>query len=152
MAANIQPFLLATGRRDSADEGCRHRQTASPASWLHKWLREFTDDLVSPAAYFRTRQREEAEVPMVLLMPIAAGAPSLDPDALRRLAELGITDLALVRDEETVGLVLEGWAFDPNQSGRAALDALVDTRMEARMLRPLTQLAVSVVSNDGEGR
>lgn len=36
---------------------------------------------------------------MVLLMPIAAGAPSLDPDALRRLAELGITDLALVRDE-----------------------------------------------------
>jgi hypothetical protein len=89
---------------------------------------------------------------VVLLMPIAAGAPSLDPDSLRRLAELGITNLALVRDEETVGLVLEGWAFDPTRSGRAALDALVDTRVEARTLRPLTQLAVSAVSNDREGR
>lgn len=87
---------------------------------------------------------------VVLLIPIAAGAPSLDPDSLGRLAELGITNLVLVRDEETVGLVLEGWAFDPTQSGRAALEALVDTRVEARTLRPLTQLAVSAVSNDRE--
>jgi hypothetical protein len=92
-------------------------------------------------------------VPMVVvLMPIAAGAPSLDADSLRRLAELGITNLALVRDEETVGLVLEGWAFDPTRSERAALDALVDTQIEARTLRPLTELTVSALSNDGEGR
>jgi hypothetical protein len=118
------------------------------AGRAHDLLR--LDHLLDPR---RVRQREEAEVPMVvLLMPIAAGAPSLDPDALRRLDELGITNLALVRDEDAVGLVLEGWAFDPNQSGRAALDALVDTRIEARTLRPITQLAVSAVSNDREGR
>jgi hypothetical protein len=93
------------------------------------------------------------KVPMVVvLMPIAAGTPSLDADSLRRLAELGITNLALVRDEETVGLVLEGWAFDPTQSERAALDALVDTQIEARTLRPLTELTVSALSSDREGR
>jgi hypothetical protein len=87
---------------------------------------------------------------VVLLLPHSAGQPSFAPDAIRRLAELGVTHLALVRDEETVGLVLEGWAFDPDQSADAVLDVLAGGTQAAKTLRPLTQMAVSAGrSKDG---
>ena len=58
---------------------------------------------------------------VVLLVPSPAQELSLGPETLRQLAALGVADLAFLRDEQTVGLVLQGWAFDPRQSA-AALD------------------------------
>lgn len=94
---------------------------------------------------------------VVLLLPHAAGQPSIAPEAIRRLAELGVTHLTLVRDGETVGLVLEGWAFDPDLSTHAALHALAGGTQPARTLFPLTQMVLPRIgsqlsaSSDAEG-
>jgi hypothetical protein len=80
---------------------------------------------------------------VVLLVPHAAGEASLGPESLHRLAELGITNVALVRDEQATGFVLEGWAFDPDRSTDAAVMALAGSAEGARTLHPLTQMAVS---------
>ena len=63
-----------------------------------------------------------SQVPMiVVILPDAARELSLGPTALGRLAELGITNVALLRDEETVGLVLEGEPPELAPHGRLAL-------------------------------
>lgn len=51
---------------------------------------------------------------MVLLVARpSAGQPVLGPEAAQRLAELGISRISLLADRTGVGVVLEGWAFDP---------------------------------------
>ena len=78
----------------------------------------------------------------VLLVASPAQELSLGPETLRQLAALGVTDLAFLRDEQTVGLVLQGWAFDPRQSA-AALHTLIATTENTRTLLPLSQASVS---------
>ena len=80
---------------------------------------------------------------VVVLVRNPAGEVSLGPESLHRLAELGVTNIALVRDEQTTGFVLEGWAFDPRRSTDAAVTTLVGDAHGARTLHPLTQMAVS---------
>ena len=41
------------------------------------------------------------------------GQPVVGPKAVSRLAELGITRVSLLGDQTGIGVVLEGWAFDP---------------------------------------
>jgi hypothetical protein len=77
---------------------------------------------------------------MVVLLGPADGDFCLRPDHAYELARLGVTNVALLRDEQTVGIVLEGWSFDPAQSDRAAA-AIGATG--ARTLHPILQLAVS---------
>ena len=86
---------------------------------------------------------------IVLILPDAARELSLGPTMLGRLAELGITNVALPRDDETVGLVLEGWAFNPDRSARAAHELVARTTEGARTLRPITQMAVSAAPPRG---
>jgi len=82
-------------------------------------------------------------VPMVvLLVPGGDDVLSLGPEALEQVAGLGVTDIAVLRDEQVVGLVLQGWAFDPERSA-AALQMLVYTPGDARTLLPLSQASVS---------
>jgi hypothetical protein len=69
----------------------------------------------------------------------------LGADVVTRLSGLGITHVALVGDGESTGLVIEGWAFDP-QSSEAAAAVL---GVEARTLRPLVQMAVSAAVTEG---
>lgn len=71
---------------------------------------------------------------------------SLGADVVARLSGLGITHVALVRDGEGTGLVIEGWAFDPDHSSAAAAAVL---GVEARALRPLVQMAVSAAATEG---
>ena len=73
---------------------------------------------------------------------IEAGADDVDlgPAVAERLAELGVTSVALFRERETLCLVLEGWAFDPSSSGAAA--SAIGIQAEARALRPVMQTAL----------
>jgi hypothetical protein len=70
----------------------------------------------------------------------------LDAEAIARLSELGITHVALVRDGDTAGLVIEGWGFDSVRSAAAAATAL---GVEARTFHQLLEMAVSPALNAG---
>ena len=87
----------------------------------------------------------------VVLFPVSNEVPALQPAALDALARLGVTSVSLVRDEETAGLVLEGWAFDPARAHEAA-GAVTGTCDGARTLRPLVQMAVSSAAVNDQGR
>jgi hypothetical protein len=82
-------------------------------------------------------------VAMVLVrFPVSDEEPALQPAALAMLARLGFTSVSLLRDEQTTGLVLEGWALDPARAGEAAR-AAAGAREGIRMLQPLMQMAIS---------
>jgi hypothetical protein len=81
---------------------------------------------------------------MVLLMSDADGEFCLRCELMPRLSRLGITHIALVRDEQTVAVVFEGWSFDPVRSAREAAH-VVGAAPRARTLHPVMQLAVSTV-------
>jgi hypothetical protein len=85
---------------------------------------------------------------MVLLLGNADGAFCLRQELVSKLAGLGITNVALVRDEQTAGIVLEGWLFDPSRSAGAAAEA-VGARAGARTLHPVMHLAVSTAAPEG---
>jgi hypothetical protein len=94
----------------------------------------------------------------VVLFPVSGEEPALPPAALAALAQLGVTSVSLLRDEQTAGLVLEGWAFDVARATEAAR-AAAGARQGIRTLKPLMQMALSAsaaeASNQttgGEGR
>jgi hypothetical protein len=79
---------------------------------------------------------------VVVLFPVSDEEPALQPTALAALARLGVSSVSLLRDEQTAGLVLEGWAFDPARASEAAR-AVAGAREGIRTLQPLMQMAVS---------
>jgi hypothetical protein len=81
---------------------------------------------------------------MVVLLGPADTEFCLRPDHAYELARLGVTNVALLRDEQTVGIVLEGWSFDPARSERSAAAAIGATG--ARTLHPILQMAVSAAA------
>ena len=96
--------------------------------------------------------KERPEVGMVLvLFPISEEEPALEAGALTELAALGITSVSLLRDEQTAGLVLEGWAFDPRRADDA-VRAAAGARDGVRTLEPLVQMAVSAASTESRTR
>jgi hypothetical protein len=84
----------------------------------------------------------------VVLFPASDEGLELRPSALEALADLGVTSIALVRDESTAGLVLEGWAFDPADARRAAC-AVTGACRGVSTLQPLVQMAVSTAATNG---
>jgi hypothetical protein len=84
----------------------------------------------------------------VLLLDGADGEFCLRPELVSELAQLGVTNVALVRDEQTVGIVLEGWLFDPELSADAAAEAIRATPA-ARTLRPVMNVAVAAAAGKG---
>lgn len=82
---------------------------------------------------------------VVVLLPAFETEPSLQPAAVSELARLGVTSVVLVADERTVGLVLEGWAFDPSRSAEAAIAAVAGGGSPVRTLHPMAEMAVSTV-------
>jgi hypothetical protein len=85
---------------------------------------------------------------VLVLFPVAGEEPALQAAALAALARLGVTSVSLLRDEQTAGLVLEGWALDPSRAGEAAR-AAVGAAEGIRTLEPLMQMAVSAVPAKG---
>lgn len=86
---------------------------------------------------------------MVVLVESDEPGASLDATTIAELSELGVTNLALVRDERTVGIVLEGWAFDPAASAGAALSTLAGDARTVRALYPVGEIAVSAAQRKG---
>ena len=80
---------------------------------------------------------------MVVLVDAEPGAGALDAAAAARLADLGVTSISVVRDDAGVGVVLDGWAFDPAFAGGQAAAIVAGGREPARTLRPLLQTAVA---------
>jgi len=70
----------------------------------------------------------------------------LDSRALERIARLGITSLALLRDDDLVALVVEGWAFDAANS-RHVVESLVSST--DRPVRTLQSLGHMVIEGPG---
>lgn len=87
---------------------------------------------------------------LVVLLPREADV-SLDPETAGELAELGVTSVTLTRDDEGHGLVLEGWAFDPDRSAEAASALLSHGSATGRRLRPVMHVAVSASGVSGDG-
>jgi hypothetical protein len=65
----------------------------------------------------------------------------LGPDAVSRVARLGVSRISVLRDRSTVGLVLEGWALDPASAPLAA--GLLGVGRGSRALHPSLEIAVS---------
>ena len=83
----------------------------------------------------------------VLLLDGADGEFCLRQELVTHLARLGVTSVELVRDERTVGLVLEGWLFDPARSAEAA--EAVGASPAAQTLRPVMHVAVARAAAQG---
>jgi hypothetical protein len=84
----------------------------------------------------------------VLLLENADGNFCLRPELVSQLARLGVTNAALVRDEQTTGIVLEGWLFDPPRAAEAAATA-VGAGPDVQTLHPVMYLAVSTAEHEG---
>jgi hypothetical protein len=85
---------------------------------------------------------------MVVLLDHANGEFCLHQHLAEKLAGLGVTSLTVVRNEQTVGIILEGWLFDPARSAGAAA-AAVGAPPGAPVLHPILQAAVSAAVDEG---
>jgi hypothetical protein len=88
-------------------------------------------------------------VAMLVAGPDAA-EPVVGPEAAERLAHLGITRVSLLADPAGVGVVLEGWAFDPADIDDAVRAIFPYGSAGLRILHEIEHVAVSMAS--GEGR
>jgi hypothetical protein len=89
---------------------------------------------------------------MLVLLPGNLHDPAFGTESAGRLARLGVTRIVILRDNKTVGVVLEGWAFDPARSGRDAM-AIVAVQGSTRALQPVAEISVSLEADDhGPGR
>jgi hypothetical protein len=86
---------------------------------------------------------------LVVLLEGNGREPALSQHVLGELASLGVTSVSLLSDERMVGLVLEGWAFDPARSADAARAAIAGAETGERTLRRLIQTAVSAAPTSG---
>ena len=80
---------------------------------------------------------------MVVLLEAADSDYCVRPEQVAQLARLGVSNLALLRDRQTVGIVLEGWLFDPARSGAEAVCRLA---AGGRALHPVLHMAVSTAA------
>ena len=88
---------------------------------------------------------------LVVLLPDGELDGHVGSRAAAELAALGVTRLAVLRNADTVGFVLEGWSFEPDRSAQPALDAIAGDAPHAATLRLVMDTAVHPAS-EGSGR
>lgn len=76
--------------------------------------------------------------------------PVVGPEVAERLARLGVTRISLLADRSGVGVVLEGWAFNPASIGEAVGAMFPGGGAGVRIFHEIEHVAVSAAS--GEGR
>jgi hypothetical protein len=89
---------------------------------------------------------------LMMLFEGNRGGPVFREHVLGQLARLGITTVSVLRDDRMIGVVLDGWAFDPARSAEAARKAVAGTETGVRVLHPLLQTAVSSTTAEGGKR
>jgi hypothetical protein len=70
----------------------------------------------------------------------------LSPSQVAALSSLGIVSVGLVGDGRTIGVVVEGWAFDPVRATAATLSALGVGDGDVQALKQLAHVAVSAAT------
>ena len=75
----------------------------------------------------------------VVLLAADPGEVGVAPGFVSALSRLGVTHVRVLKDETGIGLVLEGWAFDPAAAGEIAR---LLARPVERVLRPLVDVAI----------
>src|SRR4030088_1862282 len=81
---------------------------------------------------------------LVLLLPGDGKDVPVGSDVAGCPAECGITSLPLLRDRATFAVLLEGWQFDPDRSGRSAVALLTAETQDVRLLHFVLHIAVPV--------
>jgi len=71
-------------------------------------------------------------VAMLVVLLADREMESLGTNSIRRLADLGVTRLAVFRDGFGVAIALEGWAYDPAGSAETTLDVVAADAKEVR--------------------
>ena len=79
---------------------------------------------------------------LVVLLESDGGDVALGSHAVDRLGRLGVTSVALLRDERTACVVLEGWAFDPATAACEIISMVSAGMRSARALKPVMQMAL----------
>lgn len=74
------------------------------------------------------------------------GQPVVGPGAVEQLAAIGITRIWLLGDQAGIGVVLEGWAFDPAQVDEAVRALFPERDGAVRVFREIEQIAVSLAA------
>lgn len=87
---------------------------------------------------------------LVLLVANRGHGPKVGAAVVEQLARLGVTDLAVLRDEQTTAVSLSGWAFDPARSADAAARA-VAADGAVQVLRPVLESAIHRLPSDSRG-
>ena len=91
-----------------------------------------------------------ARMGMLLVLVKDRGAVTLGADSARRLADLGVTRLAVLQDEEGIALALEGWAFDPVRSAHRVLEVIAPDAEGTRIFQQVAEVAVAAGVTDGQ--
>lgn len=78
---------------------------------------------------------------MMLVLIGDAGPVDVTAERISELSRLGVTEVSVLRDATTVGVVLHGWAFDPQRSADEAA-ALVTAGRVSRRLLPVLHATV----------
>lgn len=84
---------------------------------------------------------------MLLVLVDEDGVLDLNADTLAQLSRLGVTDVSVLRDANIVGVVLDGWAFDPQRSADEA-SALVTSAQRCQALFPVMHAAVAPAAGE----
>lgn len=79
----------------------------------------------------------------MLVSGAADGEPALGPAVAERLAGLGVSRISLLRDTRGIGLVLEGWAFDPGDIDEAAR-IVFPARSAVRVLHEIERVSLTL--------
>lgn len=82
---------------------------------------------------------------MLISGPTAA-EPVVGPGVAERLAALGVTRVSLLRDQDGIGIVLEGWAFDPARIDEAVRVVFPAGDSTIRILHEVERVAVTVAN------
>lgn len=77
---------------------------------------------------------------MLIVVVERDGDVSLDASTAQKLADIGVTSIAVAADETTEAIVLEGWAFDPTATGAEAAAVLVGSKPHRSLVPALQTL------------
>ncbi|HEV2006974.1 MAG TPA: hypothetical protein VGQ85_10200 [Candidatus Limnocylindrales bacterium] len=72
-----------------------------------------------------------------------ADEPVVGPEAVARLGALGVTRIAVLHDPSGIGVVLEGWAFDPAHVDEAARAIFPGAKEGVRIFHEIERVAVA---------